>query len=82
MKFNKQNFRARADWGIRDQNRVGLILKVQNWVGSGSKIGVLLLPLVAAAAAAAAEAAAEDSVELLVPLEFLFHSLMSFFFLS
>ena len=31
---------------------------------------------------AAAEAAAEDSVELLVPLEFLFHSLMSFFFLS
>ena len=51
-------------------------------VWSGSKIGVLFLPLVAAAAAAAAEAAAEDSVELLVPLEFLFHSLMSFFFLS
>ena len=71
-------------WGIRDQNRVGLVLRVQNWVwsGPGSKIRVLLLPLVAAAAAAAAEAAAEDSVELLVPLEFLFHSLMSFFFLS
>ena len=69
-----------SDW-VRLVLRVSL-LRVQNRVGSGQDIKLGFIPLVAAAAAAAAVAAAETSVELLVPLEFLFHSLISFFFLS